>query len=158
MSDQKYKNPTPVVDCIVEVSLNYSDTLILPNPGEIGIVLIERKNEPHGWALPGGFVNEGESLYRAAEREVKEETQMDVVLTEQFFTYSEPDRDPRQHNVSTVFIGQAAGVPTAADDAKSAWVVAVEHLAAYNLVFDHKKIVYNYLRWKKTGVRPGPLS
>ncbi len=91
------RNPLVTVDIIIEVGG--------------GIVLIERKNPPHGWALPGGFVDYGESLESAAVREAKEETSLDVVLTEQFYTYSDPSRDARHHTVSTVFIATANGTP-----------------------------------------------
>ncbi|OQX11001.1 MAG: NUDIX hydrolase, partial [Desulfobacteraceae bacterium IS3] len=90
MTEKKYRNPLVTVDIIIEINK--------------GIVLIERVNPPHGWALPGGFVDYGESLETAAVREAKEETSLDVTLEEQFHTYSAPDRDPRQHTVSTVFI------------------------------------------------------
>src|SRR5689334_10761391 len=93
-----FKNPIPTVDCIVE----------LPRDR---IVLIRRKNPPEGWALPGGFVDEGETLHSACVREVKEETGLEVDLSEQFFTYSDPARDPRKHTLSTVYIGWAEGEP-----------------------------------------------
>ena len=102
---EKYRNPLLTVDIIIEIV-------------ERGIVLIERKNPPHGWAFPGGFVDYGESLEKAAVREAKEETSLDVTLTEQFYTYSDPDRDPRHHTVSTVYIAAADGMPRGADDAK----------------------------------------
>ena len=94
----QYKNPTPTVDCIVEL------------PGD-RIVLIRRKNPPLGWALPGGFVDEGEPLHAACVREVKEETGLEVDLSEQFFTYSDPARDPAPAHLSTVYIGWAEGEP-----------------------------------------------
>ena len=82
-------------------------------------MLIERKNPPHGWALPGGFVDVGESLAHAAVREAREETSLEVTLGEQFFAYSDPKRDPRGPTVSVVFLGRASGEPRAADDAKN---------------------------------------
>src|SRR5687768_8665746 len=103
------RNPLPTVDIIIEL-------------GEGEIVLIERKNPPHGWALPGGFVDYGESLEAAAVREAKEETSLQVQLVEQFYTYSDPDRDPRYHTISTVYIATAQGLPRGADDAKTAKV------------------------------------
>src|SRR6187551_770389 len=95
-----YKNPTPTVDVLIEIE---------GRPGEL--VFIERTNEPRGFALPGGFVDEGEWIADAAVREAKEETQLDVELVELFHVYSNPARDPRQHTVSTVFIGHATGMP-----------------------------------------------
>jgi ADP-ribose pyrophosphatase YjhB (NUDIX family) len=121
------------------------------------IVLIERKNPPHGWALPGGFVDYGESIEHAAIREAKEEVSLDVALTEQFYTYSDPHRDPRHHTVSTVFIASAQGVPQGADDAKSAHAFRENNLSV-PLVFDHARIVRDYFTFKKTGLRPKPQS
>jgi len=131
----KYKNPVPTVDIIIEAD---SDC----------IVLIQRKNEPCGWALPGGFVDYGESLESAALREAKEETSLDVVLRCQFHTYSDPGRDPRQHTVSTVFVATAAGKPVAGDDAVHAGVFS-ENALPENIVFDHRQIIEDYYRWKK---------
>ena len=102
--EKKYRNPLLTVDIIIEINN--------------GIILIERANPPYGWALPGGFVNYGESIESAAIREAKEETSLEIKLKEQFQTYSEPDRDPRHHSVTTVFIASGIGVPRAEDDAK----------------------------------------
>src|SRR5271170_354342 len=99
------------------------------------IVLIERKNPPHGWALPGGFVDVGESLAHAAVREAREETSLEVTLGEQFFAYSDPTRDPRGATVSVAFLGRATGTPRAADDAKNVAVYALDKLP--QLAFDH---------------------
>ncbi|MBI4529642.1 MAG: NUDIX hydrolase [Deltaproteobacteria bacterium] len=118
-----------------------------------GIVLIERKNQPYGWALPGGFVDYGESLEQAAVREAKEETSLDVELVEQFYTYSDPRRDPRHHTVSTVFVARATGVPKAADDATRAEIFSEENLPS-PIVFDHPRILRDYFHHKKTGERP----
>ena len=124
-----YRNPVPTVDIIIEL--------------EEGIVLIERKNPPHGWALPGGFVDYGESYENAAIREAKEETGLDVILQRQFHTYSTPDRDPRQHTASTVFIATAEGGELQGlDDALQARVFNRENLPG--LVFDHALIVDDY--------------
>ncbi|MDA8139687.1 MAG: NUDIX hydrolase [Desulfobacteraceae bacterium] len=112
-----------------------------------GIVLIERRYPPHGWALPGGFVDWGETLEQAAVREAKEETSLDVVLREQMHTYSDPRRDPRHHTVSTVFIATAQGTPSGADDAKTATVFPVAELPA-PLVFDHAAILKDYCRYR----------
>jgi 8-oxo-dGTP diphosphatase len=134
-----YKNPLPSVDCIIEL------------PGE-RLVLIRRKNPPIGWALPGGFVNEGERLDVAAAREAKEETGLDVELVEQFFTYSDPRRDPRKHTLSTVFIARAQGEPQGADDAAEARVFPLTALPQ-ELCFDHGTILSDYLTYKRTGQR-----
>jgi ADP-ribose pyrophosphatase YjhB (NUDIX family) len=117
-----------------------------------GIVLIERKNPPHGWALPGGFVDVGESLAQAAVREAREETSLEVTLDEQFFAYSDPKRDPRGATASVVFLGRATGTPRAADDAKNLAVYAVDELPP--LAFDHAVILEDYRRYRKDGTRP----
>lgn len=135
----QFKNPVPTVDCIIEL------------PGD-RIVLVHRKNPPLGWALPGGFVDEGERLDVAAVREVKEETGLDVELVEQFFTYSDPNRDPRKHTLSTVYIGRAEGEPVGADDAAEARAFPVDGLPR-ELCFDHGTILADYLAYKRTGQR-----
>jgi ADP-ribose pyrophosphatase YjhB (NUDIX family) len=117
-----------------------------------GIVLIERKNPPPGWALPGGFVDVGESLPQAAVREAREETSLAVTLTEQFFAYSDPRRDPRGATCSVVFLGRAVGEPRAADDAKNVRVFAIDALPS--LAFDHAQILDDYRRYQRTGARP----
>jgi 8-oxo-dGTP diphosphatase len=134
-----FKNPVPTVDCIVE----------LPRDR---IVLIRRKNPPVGWALPGGFVDEGETLHAACVREVKEETGLDVDLSEQFFTYSDPSRDPRRHTLSTVYIGWAEGSPKGDDDAAEARAFSLDELPQ-ELCFDHGTILSDYLTYKRTGKR-----
>ena len=139
---EKYSNPLLTVDIIVEL-------------GDGTIVLIERKNPPPGWALPGGFVDYGEAIEHAATREAKEEISLDVNLTEQFYTYSDPSRDPRHHTVSTVFIATSEGVPEAADDAKTVRTFHENNLPA-PLAFDHARILRDYFRFKKTGARPKP--
>ena len=138
---EKLRNPLLTVDIIIEI--------------DGGIVLIERKNIPHGWAIPGGFVDYGESVETAAVREANEETSLDVVLTEQFYTYSDPNRDARHHTVSTVFIATANGVPRGADDAKVARVFRENDLPL-PIVFDHEQILRDYFEFKKTGWRPKP--
>lgn len=110
-----------------------------------GIILIERSNPPYGWALPGGFVDYGESLEKAALREAKEETNLDLVDLRQFHTYSEPGRDPRFHTISTVFIAEGQGEPRAGDDAKGVKVVRYEDLLELDYAFDHKEIIEEYL-------------
>lgn len=130
-----YRNPTPTVDIIIEV--------------EGKIVLIERKNPPFGWALPGGFVDYGESYESAARREADEETGLRVESLEQFRTYSDPARDSRQHTASTVFTAKAKGIPVAGDDARSAALFSKETLPP--LVFDHQEILSDYFTFKETG-------
>jgi 8-oxo-dGTP diphosphatase len=120
-----------------------------------GIVLIERKNPPYGWALPGGFVDYGESVESAAAREAKEETSLDVRLIEQFHVYSDPKRDPRHHTISVVFIATANGMPQGGDDAKAARIFTEGEIPS-PLVFDHARIVREYFRYKQTGQRPRP--
>lgn len=126
---KKYRNPVPTVDIIIEIN--------------DGIVLIERVNPPYGWALPGGFVDYGESLEHAAVREAKEETSLDVELTEQFHSYSDPNRDPRQHTITTVFIAKASGTPKAADDAKTIGIFGKNGIPQ-QLAFDHAQIIGDY--------------
>ena len=111
---------------------------------EIGdrIVLIERKNPPYGWALPGGFVDYGESYETAALREAQEETGLKVTELKQFHTYSNPDRDPRQHTASTVFTGKSDSRPIAGDDAAQAELFSKDTLPP--LVFDHARILNDY--------------
>jgi len=129
----RYKNPLLTVDIIVEIGSR--------------IILIERKNPPLGWALPGGFVDYGESLEAAARREAKEEISLDLERMEQFHTYSDPDRDPRHHTVTTVFIAAASGVPRAADDAGKAKLFS-EHDLPEPIVFDHQRILNDYFRYR----------
>lgn len=136
---ENFRNPLPTVDIIIELAE--------------GIVLIERKNIPHGWALPGGFVDYGESLETAAVREAKEETTLDVQLVEQFHTYSDPQRDARHHTLATVYIATANGTPRGADDAKVARVFRENDLPS-PMVFDHPRILREYFVYKKTGRRP----
>jgi 8-oxo-dGTP diphosphatase len=133
-----YSNPIPTVDIIIEQ--------------EEGIVLIERKNAPHGWAIPGGFVDYGESLEEAAVREAAEETGLDVRLVFQLGTYSDPGRDPRFHTISTVFVATAEGRLRAGDDAVKTAVVRLDALPA-ELVFDHARILRDYLAFIR-GQRP----
>jgi 8-oxo-dGTP diphosphatase len=141
MSENR-RSPLPTVDIIIEVAGG-------------GIVLIERKNPPHGWALPGGFVDYGESLEAAAVREAEEETSLKVQLIEQFYTYSDPGRDSRHHTISTVYIATAQGVPKGADDAATAKVFAAGQLPQ-PIVFDHPRILNDYFTYKRTGRRPKP--
>lgn len=130
-----YRNPAPTVDIIIKMDDS-------PD-GDCRIVLIERKNEPFGWAIPGGFVDYGESLEHAAKREALEETSLAVTLLRQFHTYSSPERDPRGHTISTVFIATASGVPRAADDAKNLGVFHITSLPR-PMAFDHAKILDDF--------------
>ena len=114
-----------------------------------GIVIIKRSNPPFGWALPGGFVDYGESLEEAVKREAKEETNLDLTQIKQFHTYSDPLRDPRFHTIGTVFIGQAQGTPRAGDDAADIKVIKLSQIEKLEFAFDHKKILTDYLRFKK---------
>ncbi|MEM9074458.1 MAG: NUDIX hydrolase [Myxococcota bacterium] len=134
-----YRNPYPTVDVIVEL--------------DGGIVLIERLNEPTGWALPGGFVDYGERVEDAARREVAEETGLTVSLEALLGVYSDPARDPRQHNMSVVYVGQASGTPTGGDDAGNAEVFPLDALPS-SLCFDHAQIIDDYRRWRANGTLP----
>ena len=136
--DKKYRNPVPTVDIIIEID-NIGKTI----KQQKNIVLIYRKNEPVGWALPGGFVDYGESLEDAAVREALEETSLKVKLKRQFHTYSDPGRDPRQHTITTVYIAGAIGAPEAADDAREAEVFDINCLPD-KIVFDHSVILDDY--------------
>ena len=133
---EEFQNPVPTVDVII----------VMPGGG---IVLIKRKNPPHGWALPGGFVDYGESLEDAARREAREETSLTVELKGQFHTYSDPSRDPRGHTLSTVFIAGAVGVPVAKDDAADIGIFTRDTLPE-PLVFDHAEIISGYFEKKYT--------
>ncbi|MBF0474639.1 MAG: NUDIX hydrolase [Deltaproteobacteria bacterium] len=125
-----YRNPIPTVDIIIEVT-----------PGRF--VLIQRANPPYGWALPGGYVDYGESLEAAAVREAFEETGLRVKLMRQLGAYSDPKRDPRQHNISIVFVASASGVPQAGDDAKDLGIFT-ETTLPIDLAFDHAQILADY--------------
>ncbi len=132
------------------------------------IILIERKNEPYGWALPGGFVDVGETTMAAAIREAYEEVQVKIANVKQFHTYSEPGRDPRGHGITVVYTADTIETPEAADDAADiAWLDpktsglykdhgpnAVSKIHPYTLCFDHAQIIMDVLRFNKTNERP----
>jgi ADP-ribose pyrophosphatase YjhB (NUDIX family) len=132
----EYKAPKPTVDIIIELSG--------------GIILIERRNPPLGWALPGGFVDYGESLEQAAVREALEETGLVVTLTKQQGSYSNPERDKRFHTISTVFTARADGIPRGRDDARQALVYYRNNLPP--LAFDHSDILRDYFLSKDRNV------
>ena len=129
-TSSEHRNPVPTVDIII-MYMN-------------GIVLIRRKNPPEGWALPGGFVDYGETLEDAAVREAKEETGLDVRLVRQFHSYSDPRRDPRQHTISTVFLAEASGDASAGDDAAEVGFFSTHDLPDI-LAFDHRRILEDYI-------------
>lgn len=126
----RYRNPFPTVDIIIRDDNH-------------GVVLIERRNEPLGWALPGGFVDYGETLEAAAVREAREETGLELVDLRQFHAYSDPARDPRQHNISMVFTARGSGSPRAGDDAGKARWFPLDELPS-PLCFDHARILDDY--------------
>lgn len=115
-----------------------------------GIVLIERKNDPKGLALPGGFVDVGERVEDALRREMQEETNLEVEIRKLLGVYSDPDRDPRFHTASVVFIAQSQGQPKGGDDAKEAKLYALEEIPMDQLVFDHSVILKDYLQKHST--------
>ncbi len=126
--------PFTTVDAIIEI--------------DDGIVVIQRSNPPFGWALPGGFVDYGESLEEAVVREAKEETGLDITEVKQLHTYSDPKRDPRFHTIGTVFIAKAKGLPKAGDDAAGLKIVKLSEIKDLSLAFDHAKILEDYLKYK----------
>jgi ADP-ribose pyrophosphatase YjhB (NUDIX family) len=123
------RNPIPTIDIIIETKQ--------------GIVLVKRKNPPHGWALPGGFIDYGESAEDAAIREAREETSLEVTNLRQFHVYSDPDRDPRHHSISIVFIARASGTPRAGDDAAELGIFSKGTLPR-DIAFDHARILADY--------------
>ena len=134
-----YKNPYPTVDIIIKVF----DKNIFK-----GIVLVYRKNYPKLWALPGGFIDYGESAEKAAIREALEETNLKITNLRQFRVYSEPDRDPRKHTITTAFIAEAEGEPKAADDAEQVKVFTESEIPD-DLAFDHNKILNDFFKQEK---------
>lgn len=147
-SQQKtYRNPAPTVDIIIVIDEQ--------------VVLIERKFEPVGWAIPGGFVDYGEPVEQAAVREAEEETRLNVVLEDLLYVYSNPHRDPRKHTMSTVFIASLSATssktPVGADDAAQAKLFALTALPE-TLCFDHAQILNDYLTFRESGTRPSPAT
>jgi len=130
-SSSNRRNPIPTVDIIIKL--------------KGGIILIKRKNPPEGWALPGGFVDYGEDLETAAVREAKEETGLDIKLIRQFHTYSDPERDPRHHTITTVYVAKAQGNAIAGDDAKEVGIFGKETLPK-QIAFDHRDVLDDYFR------------
>lgn len=139
---KRHKNPLPTVDVIVAID------------GKI--LLIERKNPPHGWALPGGFIDYGESAEEAAAREIKEETGIELSGLTQFRCYSGPDRDPRFHTLSIVFTAESTGRPVAGDDAAGTGLFEPDELPS-PIAFDHAEILRDYVSAKSTNNRAGKI-
>ncbi len=142
-----YRNPAPTVDIIIE---------LIDRPHR-PIILIERKSIPYGWAIPGGFVDYGESVETAAKREALEEISLQVELLEQFYVYSNPNRDSRQHTISIIFIATAKGEPQAADDAKNIGIFHPWEVPK-NLCFDHDLILKDYWRYRNYSIRPNIIN
>ncbi len=139
------KTPALTTDIIIE----------LKDRPDVPIVLIRRKNPPHGWALPGGFVDVGESLEHAAVSEAEEETALRVTLKILLGCYSDPTRDPRGHTASAVYVAEAVGEPRAQDDAAGVAIFSPEGLPS-PLAFDHARILRDYLIWRQQGKLPSP--
>ncbi len=135
VQEKLQKGPFSTVDAIIEI--------------DDGIVVIQRSNPPFGYALPGGFVDYGESLEDAVRREAKEETGLELTEIKQFHTYSEPDRDPRFHTIGTVYIAKAKGTPRAGDDAAGLKVVNLSDINKLEFAFDHKKIIQDYIKYRQ---------
>lgn len=134
-SIERYKNPFPTADVIVDIG------------GKI--VLINRKNPPYGWAIPGGFIDYGERAEDAASREIKEETGLQITGLTQFHVYSDPKRDPRFHTITIVFTAQGTGTPSAGDDAAGVGLFGKNELPS-PLAFDHARILADYFRAKSS--------
>ena len=137
-----YRPVTPLIaaDAIIELTDK-------PNRP---IVLIQRKNPPYGWAIPGGFMDVGERLETAAIREAKEEVCLDVTLKALLGMYSDPKRDDRGHTVTAVYVAEATGEPQAADDAKSLALFTLDNLPD-ELAFDHAQVLEDYRKFRETG-------
>lgn len=137
------RNPYPAVDIIIEM---------VDRPHR-PIILIERLNPPYGWAIPGGYIDYGESVEAAARREALEEIGLQIDLQEQFQVYSDPRRDSRHHTLSVVFLATATGEPQSGDDAKNLALFEPWRIPT-NLCFDHNQILQDYFRYRNYGVRP----
>ena len=137
-----FRNPTPTVDIIIFKNQK--------------VLLIKRKNPPFGWALPGGFVDEGETVEHAAIREAKEETGLDVTLESLLYVYSDPSRDTRQHTLSVVFTASSTGTPLAADDATDLGYFSLDELP--ELAFDHALIIADFKAYLESGKPPQPKA
>jgi len=137
-----FRNPKPTVDVVIFSGDH--------------IVLIKRKNPPLGWALPGGFMDEGETAEAAAIREVQEETGLIIELDHLLGVYSDPKRDPRHHTISVVYTARTADKPTAGDDAAEARIFSVDELPEA-IAFDHRLIIEDAVRFRETGHRASPM-
>ncbi len=135
------QTPPVAADIIIE---------LIDRPGR-PIILIERKFPPYGWAIPGGFIDMGETVEQGAIREAKEETSLDVRLKGLLGCYSKPDRDPRGQTISLVYVAEATGTPKAQDDAKELRIIQSDQLDI-ELAFDHDKILMDYNRLKQDGI------
>jgi O-acetyl-ADP-ribose deacetylase (regulator of RNase III)/ADP-ribose pyrophosphatase YjhB (NUDIX family) len=140
MLNKQGKGPFVAVDAIIEV--------------EGGIVIVERSNPPFGWALPGGFVDGYESLEGAVRREMKEETDLELLDLKQFHAYSKPGRDPRFHTIGIVFTAKGKGTPKAGDDAANLKVIKLTDVDKIHFAFDHNQILKDYAKYKKDSVLP----
>lgn len=134
LQNEEYRNPKPTADIIVEIG------------GKV--LLVRRKNPPYGWAIPGGFINYGESAEDAAVREIREETGVEVSGLTQFHTYSDPARDPRHHTITIVFTATSADTPRAGDDALECGLFDEDNLPS-PIVFDHPRILADYYRTRR---------
>jgi len=140
MFTKQQAGPFVAVDAIIDISG--------------GIVIIERSNPPFGWALPGGFVDNYESIEDAVRREMKEETDLELLELKQFHVYSKPGRDPRFHTIGIVFTAKGKGIPKAGDDAAGLQVINLEDVDKINFAFDHKQVIKDYIEYRKTSELP----